>query len=622
MAEDKRFLLARLAIEQGDRFQAQDKLSELLKEDPNNVEYWLLFSTVVNSKKERIFCLKKAIALDPKNEEARLGLILFGALDPGKPQPAEIIKKDWSKELIDLRKKDKPKKEPKKSRYNYKKLLPLLGGGVIVIFVLTISGLLFPGIGSIFSPRLTITPMTWTPEVDPGLSAELTGTPNPILQTPIGNVLENPYTPTPIYVLTPHPGYGTYQTAMEAYRQGDYETMLTYMRSTADQLETPDIVYLVGEALRNLGQFNEAQEQYDRALFLDSTFAPAYYGRVLISKIVNPENDIKQDLDQALLLDPAFGQAYIERSLYYLTRMEYQLAYEDANQAVNYLPESHLAHLYRAWSLLELNDFNGAATAIDTALTLDINYIPSYLVAGRVYLETGNADAALEILTKYDPYVGEKPWQYYYSLGKAYYLTGSDLKQAEQVLDQAIILGGSSNSLYQVRALVYFDLGETEKAVTEAFNARNANRHDFDLNLFLGEFLFKSGKNTLSLVYLNISEGLALDEADLAAVFYWRALVLESLDQKEKALLNWRSMMNLPLFYVPDEWEITAAEKLLPTPTPSPTFTSTPTSTPTETATPTETFTPTMTDTPTPTVTETPSITFTPTLTPSPTDTP
>jgi len=619
MAEDKRFLLARLAIEQGDRFQAQDRLSELLKEDPNNIEYWLLFSTVVNSKKERIFCLKKALALDPKNEEARLGLILFGALNPGKVQPAEIRKRDWSKELKDIRKKDKPKKESKKSRYNYKKLLPLLGGGVIVLFVLTISGVLFPGIGSIFSPRLTITPLTWTPEVDPGLSSELTGTPNPILQTPIGKVLDTPYTPTPVYVLTPHPGYGTYQTALEAYRQGDYETMLTYIRSTADQVETPDIVYLVGEALRNLGRFNEALEQYDRALFLDSTFAPAYYGRALISQAIYPENDIKQDLDQALLFDPEFGQVYIERAKYNLDHGEYQLAYEDANQAVNILPESHLAHLYRAWSLLELNDFNGAAAAIDTALLLDINYIPSYLIAGRVHLETGNADAALEKLIKYDPYVWEKPWQYYYSLGKAYYLTGSDLNQAEHLLNQAVALGGSnSSSLYQIRALVYFGLGEHEKAVAEAIKARMADRDDFDVTLFLGKILYNSNQYSLGLVYLNISEQLVENESNLAEVYYWRALTLENLDQGEKAILNWQNLMDLPLEYVPDEWEITAVEKLLPTPTPSATFTSTPTFTPT--ITPTETSTPT--ETLTSTMTETPPITFTPTLTPSPTDAP
>jgi len=605
MAEDKRFLLAKLAIEQGDRFQAKDKLSELLKEDQDNVEYWLLLSTVVDSTKERVFCFKKVIDLDPGNQEARLGMILFGALDPGKVQPAEIRKRDWSKELKDIRKKDKPKKERKKSRYNYKQLLPLLGGGVTIIVVIYFGGLL-PGRRSIFSPRLTITPMTWTPSVDPGLIAQLTGTPNPILQTPIGRVLKKPYTPTPAYVLTPHPGYGTYQTALDAYRRGDFETMLTYMRITENQVDPPDIVYLVGEALRNLGRFNEAQEQYERALFLDPSFAPAYYGRALISKVIYPENDIKQDLDQALLLDPEFGQVYIERAKYYLDRGEFQFAYEDANQAVNHLPGSHLAYLYRAWSLLELNDYRGSAKAIEKALKLDINYVPSYLVGGRVNLETGRADIALEMLTKYDAYVPEKTWQFYYSLGKAYYLTGSDLNQAEHFLNQAVALGGNNSSLYQIRALVYLELGEQEKAVAEAFNARSTDRYEFDVTLFLSKILYDSSKYSLCLVYLNISEQQAQNEANLAAVYYWRALTLENLDQGEKAILNWQNLMNLPLEYVPDEWEITAAEKLLPTATPSPTPSPSPTSTPTITPTATQTFTATTTNTPTPTPSKTP----------------
>lgn len=606
MAEDKRFLLAKLAIEQGDRFQAKDKLSELLKEDQNNVEYWLLLSTVVDSTKERVFCLKKVIALDPRNQEARMGMILFGALDPGKVHPAELRKRDWSKELKDIRKKEKPKKERKKSNYNYKQLLPLMGGGVAIIVLLYFSGLLFPGQRSIFSPKLTITPMTWTPSVDPELMAELTGTPNPILQTPIGRVLEKPYTPTPVYVLTPHPRYGTYQTALIAYRQGDYETMLTYMRLTEDQLETSDIVYLVGEALRNLGRFNEALGKYERALFLDPSFAPAYYGRVLISQVISPENDIKQDLDQALILDPEFGQVYIERAKYYLDRGDFQLAYEDATQAVNYLPGSHLAHLYRAWSLLELKDYSRSAQAIETSLRLDINYVPSYLVGGRVNLETGRAATAVEMLTKYDAYVPEKTWQFYYSLGKAYYLTGSDMNQAELLLNQAVSLGGDTSNLYQVRALVYLELGEQEKAVAEAFNARKIDRDEFDVNLFLGKILYSSSRYSLGLVYLNISEQQVQNEADLAAVYYWRALTLENLDQQEKAILNWQNLMSLPLEYVPDEWEITAAEKLLPTATPSPTPTPSPTLTPTITPTATQTFTVTVTNTPNPTPSETP----------------
>jgi len=145
-----------------------------------------------------------------------------------------------------------------------------------------------------------------------------------------------------------------------------------------------------------------------------------------------------------------------------------------------------------------------------------------------------------------------------------------------------------------------------------------ADRDDFDVTLFLGKILYDSNQYSLGLVYLNISEQLVENESNLAEVYYWRALTLENLDQEEKAILNWQNLMDLPLEFVPDEWEITAAEKLLPTPTPSATFTSTPTLTPT--ITPTGTSTPT--ETLTSTMTETPTITFTPTLTPSPTDAP
>ena len=113
-------------------------------------------------------------------------------------------------------------------------------------------------------------------------------------------------------------------------------------------------------------------------------------------------------------------------------------------------------------------------------------------------------------------------------------------------------------------------------------------------------------------MYLNIAEHLAQNETNLAAVYYWRALTLECLDQGEEAVLNWQYLMNLPLEFVPDEWEIIAAEKLLPTATPSLTPSPSPTSTPTNT--PTETTTPTATQTLAVTATQTPK--------PSPTSTP
>ena len=180
------------------------------------------------------------------------------------------------------------------------------------------------------------------------------------------------------------------------------------------------------------------------------------------------------------------------------------------------------------------------------------------------------------------------------------------MNQAESLLNQAVSLGGNNSSLYQIRALVYIELGEQEKAVVEAFNARKVDREEFDVNLFLGKILYNSSRYSLGLVYLNISEQQAQNEANLAEVYYWRALTLENLDQKEKAIHNWQNLMSLPLEFVPDEWEIIAAEKLLPTATPSPTPTPSPTSTPTITPTVTQTFTPTATYSPTPSPSENP----------------
>lgn len=629
MAEDNRYILARLALEQGDRFQARDQLASLLKEDPDNIEYWLLMSTVVESNKERIYCLNKVLALDPENQDAKLGMILFGAYKPENVRPAEIRKRDWLRELPDIRKVGKSQVKRKKSRYNSKQLVPLLVGALIIVLVL-VSGGILPGTRSIFSPRLTITPMTWTPSAAPELAGELTGTPDPILQIPIGQVLDEPYTPTPAYVLTPHPGYGSYQTAMKAYREGDFETMLTYMQQTVKQLETPDIVYLVGEAFYYLGRYHEALKAYERALFLDPTFAPAYYGRALVNQVLEPAEDIKEDLDQALLLDPEFGQVYLERAKYYLDQGSYQLAYEDSSQAVSYLPESPLAYYYQAEALLGLKDYQEAEKSINKALALDINHIPSYLVAGRVSLETGNPERALEFLSRYEPYEPHKTWVFYYSLGKAYYLTGTDLNRALELLDQAADMGGESSDLYLLRAQILAEQGDLDRAVGEAVKARSLDKYNFKINLYLGRLLYDSDSLYLALVYFNDAEKLASDEYDLAEVYYYRALSLEKVGLFEASVQNWEALSNLPPAFVPDEWEYLAAAKLLPTSTPTPTLTFTPTLTPTvtstPTATPTATATSTATETPTPSLTPTSTSTYTPSpspsLTPSPTATP
>jgi len=64
----------------GDRTKAKDKLTRYLRYDQKNEHAWLWMSAVVESDRERIFCLNNVLKLNPNNKMAKRGLALLGAL--------------------------------------------------------------------------------------------------------------------------------------------------------------------------------------------------------------------------------------------------------------------------------------------------------------------------------------------------------------------------------------------------------------------------------------------------------------------------------------------------------------------------------------------------------------
>ena len=72
------------ALKQDQRTRAREVLTRLLKANQNSVTYWIWMSAAVDTLKERVDCLETALKLDPRNETARRGLILMGALPPDK----------------------------------------------------------------------------------------------------------------------------------------------------------------------------------------------------------------------------------------------------------------------------------------------------------------------------------------------------------------------------------------------------------------------------------------------------------------------------------------------------------------------------------------------------------
>jgi len=590
MTEEKTLRRVKKALEKGDRYKAREVLTQVLKTNKYRPDYWLWMSAVAETERERVYCLKKVWDLDPGNPAAKRGLIMLGEFEPDDVSPVPPQKRNWKDELEDLTKREK--KEKDKQVFSPQRWLTYAAaGGIVILLVLT--AIFFPRTGSLFSPRLTVTPYTWTPTSGllPAGEGVLTSTPSD--RSPIGRSLQATYTPTPFYVNTPHPGYGSYQEGMKAYERGDFQSMLTYLKLAEDQLDTPDILYLVGEAHRHLGQFGEAKEYYQRALKKDPSFSPPYLGQALVDLIVNPDADVMEDLDKAIAFDKKFGQAYILRAKQRLQNGDFQGALADAKKAVEHLPNSHLAHLYRARAYLALGQPHKAYIDGDIALEADINHVPTYLTMGRIYLALGDTGAALSMLGKYDAYADQKPTRFYFATGEAYYKSGENAEKALEFLNQGLERDPSKLEAYLYRGLIYLKQRETEKAIRDLSRVLNEKPDHYLATFSLGKAYYQNGDYQDALSQFNAAEEDAASDGQRAPVYYWRAITYEQLGSPSSARADWQRIVQLPSGMVSGDWLSQASVRLTPSPTPSPTLTLTPSPTPTLTPSPTPTITPT-----------------------------
>ena len=90
---------AKIAIQNGEKKRARVLLSELIKSDKNNPDVWIWLSAVVETQKDRVYCLQQALKLDENNEVARRGLATLGESEYRQQLQIPINRqiRDWEK---------------------------------------------------------------------------------------------------------------------------------------------------------------------------------------------------------------------------------------------------------------------------------------------------------------------------------------------------------------------------------------------------------------------------------------------------------------------------------------------------------------------------------------------
>ncbi len=581
MTDDLMLQEAIEAIAQGQTSRARDLITRLLRKDQNSPQYWLLMSAAVESKKECVFCLRNVLRIDPENALAKKGLILLGDLPAQEGEYTQIIKKQWEvEELIPPFVHNKLRKEKRELNRLFLRL------GIVSIFFLLVfyfSSSYFSG-KFFLSPSMTVTPIPWTPKPTATILSKHTPfyqTPPPtfIGPTPLWMMLKATYTPTPLYINTPHPISEAYQAGLRAMNVGDYASMLQFMQQAGIiEPNAADLFYYIGEAYRMMGKNEDALLAYERALAIDENFAPAYLGRARVRKLIDPNIDIADDLKNAIQLDPSFAEARLELSDYLIRNNQLEHALEELYQVEKLMPLSPWLFYFRAQAYLGLGQLEMAIEAADKAMQLDITLLPVYRLLGEIYLQKSEPAKAKHVLEIYTTYVTDDPiaWNL---LGQSLFRIGQ-AKEAIVTFEKAIELDITLTEAIFYRGLAYIELGEGQKAVNDLYYAKRLQPDSFQVNLEFARALFVARRleDALGQTF-NILE-MASNINQEMDVYFLRAQIYEELGNKPLAIKDWNKVLDLLAVITPKNEELKVKEQiekehlsrlLIKTSTPTPT---------------------------------------------------
>jgi tetratricopeptide (TPR) repeat protein len=91
--------------------------------------------------------------------------------------------------------------------------------------------------------------------------------------------------------------------------------------------------YTLGNTYHGLGNYQQALEDFDRAIELDPTFAEAYWGRGKTYRELGNNPQAIKDFDRAIELEPKFSETYWDRGKIYNELGNHQQAIEDWKMA-------------------------------------------------------------------------------------------------------------------------------------------------------------------------------------------------------------------------------------------------------------------------------------------------
>ena len=535
------------AVRSGDNSRARELLTRLLRVDSSNPEYWLWMSTVVESERERVYCLKSVLQNDPTNRAALRGLTILGAHEPSQTELSSILD-------IPHRKIIPPQRGSVINVPGGNRLSLILIPLVALVGLVIVGSFIFRPVGTSVAPDLR--PPTTTPSPTPAATAthtpvpvgsvlDRTAVPADVASTPLPFLVGVLPTKTPYWGITPNSGYEAYSSSVKALERGEFQSSIQLMDQVIiSDPNIPGAYYVRGEAYRQLGLFEEAERAYLRALELNPLMAAAYLGIGKFQLQIDPDV-LPTAFDEAIALDPLLMPAYLEKMDFHASHQQWDPLALTAQAALESGVITPMIYIHLGNAQLNSGQYESALTNILLGTSGDPAILQAYFVQGQVLNALGRYNEAIAPLKTYLVYSPNEAAAWL-SLAQASFKLG-DFEQALVAYSQLLMFEEHNFEALFNRGLMYFESGNYEEAQADLELAREIDPLSDRVAFAFGKLYLILGNPELALE--------ALDEAiqnsqnpDLQADAY--ALQAEHFENTDPpdfsaAILRWQLIYTL-----------------------------------------------------------------------------
>jgi superkiller protein 3 len=284
-------------------------------------------------------------------------------------------------------------------------------------------------------------------------------------------------------------GSDTYRSALARYHSGDRAGALEALRAAVDDNpKYPDLRCRLATALGEMGRFQEAIVELDRALAMNPRYAEARLKRAVAHLQVGTLSSAQADFESLLEDDPRNGEVQFLLGVTLVRQGRVAEAVRHLRGASNQGSVRNRAVYVLAQAYVALDRPDRAIDCLK-----DLRAPACEALLGRIHLQLGQVNEAigkLEDALRHGPATGEGRL----ALGRAYLATG-DLARARAQAESAIAMQGVSSHARLLLGQVAFAEGRDDEALEVARRLLGDESLPYDALVLMGRTLARLSRD-------------------------------------------------------------------------------------------------------------------------------